>query len=134
MYSKSIIDNDLGKNEFYVWSKVNHGIDPSQWASLCRAIGELSPREFSGVVALVNAHNSLKNALVGHTKGLLGIGDEEQEESSLNSEVDRQEMPLLSVGPSGVGGEFQREIRMGAGGEQEILSEHNSTNAILTMG
>ena len=128
MYSNSHIDNDLYKNEFYVWSKVNNGIDPSQWASLCRAIGKLSPREFEKVIALVDAHKSLKNALKGHIKGIMGI---EGQESSQGS---RQELPLLSVGPSGVGGEFQREVNIVTMGEQENLSEHISTNAILTIG
>lgn len=118
MYSKSNIDNELGKNEFYVWSNVNNGIDPSQWALLCRQIGKLSPREFTTVVALVNAHHSLKIALKGHIEGLLGI--DRQEESSQGS---RQELPILSVGPSGINGEFQREVSIDKIKTQNRLSD-----------
>lgn len=120
MYSKPIIYNELGKNEYSVWSKVNKGIDPSQWASVCRKIGNLSPREFEMVVALVDAHKSLKNALKGHIEGIMGI--EGQEESSQGS---RHELPILSVGPSGINGEFQREVSIDKIGKQESLDNEN---------
>ena len=29
-----------------VWCSLNYGIDPADWAGLCRHIGKLSPREF----------------------------------------------------------------------------------------
>ena len=32
-----------------VWCSLNEGIDPGEWASLCRYIGKMSPREF-GIV------------------------------------------------------------------------------------
>jgi hypothetical protein len=121
MYSKSPIYNELSKKEVIVWSKLNSQIDPSQWASLCRKIGSLNAEEFSMVVELLNAHHSLKNALTGHIKALLGIVG-----SSQSSDVVRQQMPLLSVGPSGLGGEFQREVSMRTGGEGENGSRYSS--------
>jgi hypothetical protein len=123
MYSKSNIDNDLGKNEFSVWSQLNSQIDPSQWAKLCRSIGSLNAEEFSMVVELVNAHHSLKNALTGHIKALLGIVGSSD---SSDGRVDRHQMPLLSIGPSGVGGEFQKEVSGETGGERKNGSRYSS--------
>lgn len=107
MYSKSLNYNELSKNEYSVWANLNSEIDPAQWAKLCRQIGNLSPTEFTTVVALVNAHKSLKNALAGHIKGILGIGEDGQVGSRRSSQEVRQGMPILSVGPSGLGGEYQ---------------------------
>lgn len=122
MYSKPIIYNELSSNEYSVWAKVNNGIDPSQWASLCRQIGNLSRNEFSGVVALVNAHLSLKSAVKRQVEGNLGIGDG-QVGSREDCQGSREELPLLSVGPSGINGEFQREVSMDDIKTQNRLSE-----------
>ena len=63
MFSKGCIINDLGAEEVAVWSKLSPGISPSEWAGLCRQIGNLTPGAFSTLVAIVNAHQSLKNAV-----------------------------------------------------------------------
>ena len=63
-----------------VWCSLADGIDPSEWASLCRYIGNLGTREFKEVAKVVK---SRENVPVG--------------------------MPLVSIGPSGVGGEYQWE-------------------------
>jgi hypothetical protein len=33
-----------------VWSTLNDGIDPAQWAGICREIGNLSPDRFAEVI------------------------------------------------------------------------------------
>ena len=108
MYPKSRIFNELSSSEISVWTKLNPGISPSQWAELCRFIGNLSPKEFTAVVALINAHKCLKNAVKRHVEGIVGIG--EGQGNSSTSQGNGQKTPIVSIGPSGVGGEFQREI------------------------
>ena len=68
-----------------VWCNLNDGIDPAEWAYLCRYIGKLSPREF-GIVRkkLMPSPGSLRD------REIVGI-------------------PLVSLGHSGIGGEYQRE-------------------------
>ena len=74
MFSKSRISNDLGE-EVAVWSKLSPGISPSEWAGLCRQVGNLSPGEFSTIVSLVNAHKRFKNAVKRQVGGILGLGE-----------------------------------------------------------
>ena len=47
--SKGLLFSEPSIAETGVWCKLNEGIDPAEWASLCRFIGNLSAREF-GVV------------------------------------------------------------------------------------
>ena len=67
------IFNELGTGEISVWSNLSPGISPAQWANLCRKISRLSPKEFLAIVALVNGHECLKNAVTRHVEGVLGI-------------------------------------------------------------
>ena len=64
-----------------VWCELADGIDPAEWASLCRYIGKLGAREFE--VA--------RRKVVGSPGSMAG-------------------MPLVSMGPSGIGGRYQREL------------------------
>lgn len=78
-----------------VWCSLNEGIDPVEWASLCRYIGNMSLGEFKKVEKrVVGSPDSLGSRL----KGLFKF-----EQSSLLA------VPLVSIGPSGIGGEYQRE-------------------------
>jgi len=104
MSLNSRIFNDLGVGEFSVWANINPELDPGRWAQLCRRIGSMSQRDFTLILALVNAHKCLRYAQRGHIQSKLGI-----EGSRANGSVNRQGMPILSVGPSGIGGEYQRE-------------------------
>ncbi len=101
MSLNSRIFNDLGVGEFSVWANLNPELDPGIWAQLCRSIGSLSQGEFSAIVS----HLSLRNSLKGHMRGKMGI-----EWSSSRGQVNRQEMPIVILGPSGIGGEYQREV------------------------
>ncbi len=69
MSHNSIIYNDLGNSEFSVWANLHPELDPGKWAGLCRAIGKLSNGEFSAILALLQCHTSLKNALKRHITG-----------------------------------------------------------------
>ena len=78
-----------------VWCSLNEGIDPGEWAYLCRYIGKLSPREFRVVRRkIVSSPDSLGSRI----KRLFKFG-----QSCM------AEMPLVSLGPSGIGGEYQWE-------------------------
>ena len=80
--SQALLFSEPSIAETGVWCSLNEGIDPSEWASMCRYIGNLSPRAFGETVKAVKGR---ENAPVG--------------------------IPLVSIGPSGVGGEYQREGR-----------------------
>ena len=100
--------NNLPFQSISVWSNLAPGISPSSWASLCRQIGNLSPTEFSTVQALLTAHTSLKNAVKRQVRGILGIDG--LSNNIANSQLKNSDYPILSIGPSGINGEFQREI------------------------
>ena len=79
-----------------VWCSLNDGIDPAEWASLCRYIGNMGEREFEAVKKRVmGSSGSLESRL----KGLFRFGQSNRMAG----------MPLVSLGPSGIGGEYQRE-------------------------
>ncbi len=105
MSHNSIIYNDLGNSEVGVWANLNPEIDPGRWAKLCRSIGSMSHREFTLIIALVNAHTYLTNALGGHIQGKMGI-----EGSKSRREIEWQDGPMVRMGPRGIGGEYQREV------------------------
>lgn len=100
MSSQSQIFNDSASVEIAVWCRLNPGIDPSQWASLCRLLGNLNPRQFDEIYSRIRSRrHRLKSALKRHIVGLLGF----------DVEVTGN-IPLVSTGPSGLGGEFQKEM------------------------
>ena len=100
--------NNLPSQSISVWSNLNPGISPSSWAALCRKIGNLSPQEFSAIQTLLTAHTSLKNAVKRQVKGILGIDG--LSNNIHNSQLENSDSPIVSIGPSGINGEFQREI------------------------
>ena len=99
MFSKCSNYNELGNSEVSVWTKLSPGIPHETWASLCRSIGNLSPSEFRTVVTFLNAHKCLKNALKRQVGGILGQNK-------------GKDLPLVSAGPSGIGGEYQVELQV----------------------
>ena len=107
-----VLPNYLSNNnlptQISVWSNLTPGISPSSWALLCRQIGNLSPQEFSTIQSLLTAHTSLKNALKGQIRGILGIDG--MGNNFPNSHLENSNSPVVSVGPNGINGEYQREI------------------------
>ena len=108
MMRSGMVYNELAAGEFSVCSCLNPGIDPGQWAKLCRTIGGLSPREFAGLAALVQGHRCLKQALKQQVEGVLGLDGEAG--NAFKSKNAGREMPLVSLGPSGMRGEYQKEF------------------------
>ena len=79
-----------------VWCELSEGIDPGEWAGLCRYIGNMESREFEVVRRKVV---SSPDSLGSRMKRLFRFG-----QSCMAG------MPLVSLGPSGIGGEYQREV------------------------
>jgi len=89
MIAQGLLFSEPSIAETGIWCKLADGIDPAQWASLCRFIGSRSPREFDAIVRMVRGREN---------------------SSSVTSEKAKDvRMPLVSIGPSGIGGEYQWE-------------------------
>ena len=89
MIAQGLLFSEPSIAETGVWCKLADGIDPAQWASLCRFIGSRSPREFDAIVKMVKGKKDLGIVPIWQKKGV--------------------RMPLVSIGPSGIGGEYQWE-------------------------
>ena len=60
--SQGLLFSEPLYSETGVWCELAEGIDPVEWASLCRFIGNLSPRKFKVVRRkVVGSPDSLKN-------------------------------------------------------------------------
>jgi len=89
MIAQGLLFSEPSIAETGVWCKLSDGIDPAQWASLCRFIGSRRPRDFDAIVRMVRGREN---------------------SSSVTSEKAKDvRMPLVSIGPSGIGGEYQWE-------------------------
>ena len=95
MVSQGLLFSEPSIAETCVWCELTEGIDPAQWASLCRYIGTLSIKEFEVVKRNLL---SLSNRIESRKK---------RQHLSCDNIV---KIPLVSIGPSGIGGEYQREV------------------------
>ncbi len=95
MVSQGLLFSEPSLSETCVWCELSKGIDPAQWANLCRYIGALSLKEFECV----------------ERKILSRLGeDKDRIQRICNRPGNFVKIPLVSIGPSGIGGEYQREI------------------------
>ena len=91
MLSQGLLFSEPSIAETGVWCNLSEGIDPAQWSRVCRYIGTLSKNDFELVKA------KLLNGLEGrHYAG------------GFRNEV-KISAPLISIGPSGIGGQYQNE-------------------------
>ena len=91
MSSQELLFSEPTFSETGVWVELSSGIDPAQWAFLCRFIGKLSPREFYQLVSSVRTQ--IKS-----------------QEVKVDQLFEFKDVPLVSIGCSGIGGEYQREM------------------------
>jgi hypothetical protein len=94
MVSQGLLFSEPSIAETCVWCELSEGIDPGEWASLCRYIGTLTFKEFECVKKKIlpkPAENKSKSQGVSYHSD------------------DSVTIPLVSIGPSGIGGEYQRE-------------------------
>jgi hypothetical protein len=81
-----------------LWSPVNRDIDMNRLTELCRFIAALAPRQLNAMADII-----------GDCKRLFEPAACSPEcQSREDSDTD---LPLVSIGPSGIGGRFQRELK-----------------------
>jgi hypothetical protein len=94
MASQGLLFSEPSIAETCVWCELSEDTDPAEWASLCRYIGTLTLNEFECVRSkILPKPGSVKSKL----KGICHSSD------------NLLKIPLVSIGPSGIGGEYQRE-------------------------
>jgi len=94
MVSQGLLFSEPSIAETCVWCELSEGIDPAQWANLCRYIGTLNLKEFECVKSrILSKPDNVKS----RHKRICHRSD------------DFVKIPLVSIGPSGIGGEYQRE-------------------------
>ena len=94
MATQGLLFSEPSIAETCVWCELSEGIDPAEWAMLCRYIGTLRLKEFEQIRSTIMPNpNGMKSELKGicHSSDTL------------------VKIPLVSIGPSGIGGEYQRE-------------------------
>lgn len=89
MEAQGLLFSEPSIAETGVWCSLTEGIDPAKWASLCRFIGSRSPRQFDAIVKMVKGKKD-SEAVSARADRMIGV-------------------PLVSIGPSGIEGEYQRE-------------------------
>lgn len=83
-----------------VWCKLEEGIDPSEWAMVCRHIGSLNFAEFERISAmLMPKPKPVSSSIFTGLKRLLSFKPE-------NS----TDLPIVSIGPGKPGDAYQWEI------------------------
>ena len=97
--SKVSAFNELDGVEYSVWCDVSAGIDPTQWASLCRWLGHLEPGQFNDLLRQLRRRRLIAGAKRLAT-AILGAAVPTDPQT-----------PLISVGPSGLGGQYQKELK-----------------------
>ena len=94
MVSQGLLFSEPSIAETCVWCELSEGIDPAQWANLCRYIGNLTLKEFEYV----------KRKILSKP-----VNVESRQKRILHRSGDFVKIPLVSIGPSGLGGQYQRE-------------------------
>ena len=104
--SKAGVFNELGGVEYGLWCDLSAGIDPTQWASLCRWLGHLEAGEFDDLLVRLR-----RRRLIGGAKRLA---------EAIMAAPDKadEQRPLISLGPSGLGGQYQKELKARSCGAQ----------------
>lgn len=94
MVSQGLLFSEPSIAETCVWCELSEGIDPAQWANLCRYIGNLTLKEFEHV----------KRKILSKPFNV-----KSRQKIILNRSDNFVKIPLVSIGPSGIGGQYQRE-------------------------
>jgi len=94
MVSQGLLFSEPSIAETCVWCELSEGIDPAEWANMCRYIGTLTLKEFECV----------KRKILSKSDGI-----KSKSQRIYHRSDDLIKIPLVSIGPSGIGGEYQRE-------------------------
>ena len=90
MVSQGLLFSEPSIAETGVWCALTEGINPAQWAQICRHIGTRRPEEFERVRKTVMSDSRLRKKPNPRSQYI-------------------SKTPLVSIGPSGIGGQFQQE-------------------------
>jgi hypothetical protein len=96
--SKQSSFNELTKTSHAVWCNLAPGVDPASWAWLCRRMGQLTVEDFNDLREETKPKKLVLTLLETWTKSFFG------------QKTQVSDVPLVSVGPSGLGGIYQKEI------------------------
>ena len=80
-----------------VWCTLADGIDPAEWAYICRYVGSLGPREFT----------KLKKRVFGNPDSVLV----RLKRVFVTRFDDSVSLPLVSIGPGKLGTEYKWEMQ-----------------------
>jgi hypothetical protein len=94
MVSQGLLFSEPSIAETCVWCELSEGIDPAEWAMFCRHIGRLSPEEFERITNNIMLRPAGVKSTLRNTR---------------NAYDNLVAIPLISIGPSGIGGEYQQE-------------------------
>ena len=92
-----------------VWCTLADGIDPAQWAGLCRKVGQLSPDRFAEIADFLNRKDQKSNNSTFNS--LNSSFGQSPSPDSLFSRLKRvfffnqdeaAHLPLVSIGPEGL--------------------------------
>lgn len=118
--SKSQSFNELSSSLHAVWSKLALGVDPARWAWLCRRLGQMSRDEFERFCRQTEAQLSERLP----TDCSQFLKDRKNQDNAL---------PLVSIGPSGLGGLYQKEIKLKARQVCSVRSANTSGKRRLDL-
>ena len=90
MVSQGLLFSEPSVAETGVWCALSDGIDPAKWARLCRFLGTRNREDF----------DSICDTIIATPQKLRQFHSDSKRVSP---------MPLVSIGPSGIGGQFQTE-------------------------
>ncbi|MBW8015123.1 MAG: hypothetical protein FVQ82_02980 [Planctomycetes bacterium] len=83
-----------------VWCQLADGIDPAQWAGICRKIGQLSPGRFAEVMAFLNGKDNKPNKSL-FLKSPDSLFSRFKRVFTFN-QAEVAHLPLVSIGPEGL--------------------------------
>jgi len=90
MVSQGLLFSEPSVAETGIWCALSDGIDPAKWARLCRFLGTRSHDEFERICDTI-----------------MSIPQKRIKQHCEPKRI--SPMPLVSIGPSGIGGQFQNE-------------------------
>ena len=90
MVSQGLLFSEPSVAETGIWCALSEGIDPAKWAKLCRFIGTLKREDFEHIYDTIMPSFQTRKQRNCYP-------------------VKETPMPLVSIGPSGIGGQFQTE-------------------------
>jgi len=94
MASQALLFSEPSIAETCVWCELSEGIDPAEWAALCRHLGTLGSEAFEHVrMQIMPAPDRMDTRIKRVSCGTDKL----------------VRIPLVSIGPSGIGGEYQKE-------------------------